>query len=533
MSEDIRLAKVDPISLEIFRSALTAVAEEMGAVLTHSSYSPNIKERRDFSCALFDPRGRLIAQAAHIPVHLGSMPASVASALQAFDDFKPGDVIILNDPYLGGSHLPDITLITPIFVLGEAAAEAQLLGFAANRAHHSDVGGISPGSMPLATEIYQEGLIIPPLKLWESGQLNRPLLTLLLRNVRTPDERRGDLTAQLAANRTAERRMQEIVARWGRTALDEHIEALIAYARRITEATIATIPPGVYHFTDWLDDDGIDEQSIPLSVTITVQGKQLTADFSASSPQVRGNVNTVAAVTRSATYYVIRCLMPDDAPMNHGSFMPITVIAPAGSITNAQPPAGVAQGNVETSQRITDVLFGALAQALPDIVPAASQGTMNNITAGGLDPRTGQPFAYYETMGGGMGARPHLAGLSGIHTHMSNTLNTPIEAFEYAYPMRITRYQLRSGSGGAGAARGGDGLIREIAFEVATDVTLLTERRRHAPYGLQGGSAGQCGENSLTHNGTTTQLPGKVRLRVAPGDRLTVASPGGGGWGSV
>ncbi len=522
---------VDPISLEIFRSALTAIAEEMGAVLMRSSYSPNIKERRDFSCALFDARGRLVAQAAHIPVHLGSMPDSVAEALVTFDHFAPGDIIALNDPFLGGTHLPDITLIAPIFV--QAEDDPRLIGFAANRAHHADVGGMSPGSMPLATEIYQEGVIIPPLKLWEAGQPNRALLALVLRNVRTPDERRGDLTAQVAANRTAARRLQEMVDRWGLTTLEEHVDALIAYATRIAQATIEAIPDGRYQFTDYLDDDGIEDARIPITATVTVRGCELMVDFEGSSPQVRGNINTVASVAKSATYYVVRCLMPDDAPMNYGTFAPVTVIAPTGTVVNARPPAAVAQGNVETSQRITDVLLGAFAQALPDVVPAASQGTMNNITAGGIDPRTQQPFAYYETMGGGMGARPGLDGLSGVHTHMSNTLNTPVEAFEYAYPMRITRYQLRDGSGGRGAACGGDGLLREITFEVPTDVTLLTERRRLPPYGLHGGDPGKCGENRLYHEGQERLLGGKAHFRALPGDRLTIASPGGGGWGEA
>lgn len=524
-------SSVTPVSLEIFRSALTAIAEEMGVVLTRSSYSPNIKERRDFSCAIFDAQGRLIAQAAHIPVHLGAMPDSVAAALKTFDHFAPGDIIALNDPFLGGSHLPDITLIAPIFV--QIGQEQRLIGFVANRAHHSDVGGMSAGSMPLASEVYQEGLIIPPVKLWEAGELNEPLFALVLRNVRTPHERRGDLTAQVAANRTAARRMQELVERWSLSILEEHVEALIAYAQRITEATIEAIPDGRYTFTDYMDDDGLGTMHIPITVTLTVSGKTLTADFTGSSLQVRGNINTVAAVTKSATYYVVRCLMPEDAPMNHGTFAPVTVIAPVGSIVNARQPAAVAQGNVETSQRITDVLFGAFAQALPEQVPAASQGTMNNITAGGIDPRTQQPFAYYETMGGGMGARKNLDGLSGVHVHMSNTMNTPVEAFEYAYPMRITRYQLRDGSGGRGAARGGDGLIREISFEVPTDVTLLSERRVNPPYGLQGGEPGQCGKNTLVHDGQEQVLPGKVHFRAMPGDRLIVASPGGGGWGKV
>ena len=521
---------VNPISLEIFRSALTALAEEMGVVLMRSSYSPNIKERRDFSCALFDAHGRLVAQAAHIPVHLGSMPDSVAAALVTFDHFVPGDIIALNDPFLGGSHLPDITLIAPIFV--RIDEEPRLIGFAANRAHHADVGGMSPGSMPLATEIYQEGIILPPIKLWEGGQPNRALLSLILRNVRTPDERRGDLAAQVAANRTAIRRMQEMVDRWSLPVLEEHIDALIAYARRMTQASIEAIPDGSYQFTDCLDDDGVTNTPIVITMTVTIQGSTVTLDFSGTSMQARGNINAVASVTKSAAYYVIRCLMPDDAPMNHGTFEPVTVIAPTGTVVNARPPAGVAQGNVETSQRITDVIFGAFAQALPDRVPAASQGTMNNITAGGIDPRTQQPFAYYETMGGGMGARPDLDGLSGVHTHMSNTLNTPVEAFEYAYPMRITRYQLRDGSGGKGSRCGGEGLLREMTFEVPTEVTLLTERRRFPPYGLQGGEPGRCGENRLFHEGQEQILPGKVHFRAMPGDRLQIASPGGGGWGA-
>ncbi len=521
---------VDPVSLEIFRSALTAIAEEMGAVLTRSAYSPNIKERRDFSCALFDRFGRMVAQAAHIPVHLGAMPDSVATALAEFEDFAPGDVIALNDPFKGGTHLPDITLISPIYVTD--SGEERLAGFAANRAHHADVGGMSAGSMPVATEIYQEGLIIPPIKLWEAGKPNQAALSLLLRNVRTPDERRGDLAAQVAANRTAARRLQEVVERSGLDTVEAHINALIAYAERITRATIAAIPPGIYDFTDWLDDDGFSEEPIAIKATVTVRGSALTVDFTGSAPEAHGSINAVASVVKSAVYYVVRCLMPEDAPANHGTFVPVEVIAPEGTVVNARPPRPVAGGNVETSQRVTDVVLGALSKALPDVIPAASQGTMNNVTAGGHDPRTNQPFAYYETMGGGMGARPHLDGLSGVHVHMSNTLNTPVEAFEFAYPMRIVAYRLRDGSGGDGEARGGDGLIREIGFEVPTEVTLLTERRRLAPYGLQGGEHGKSGENVLIRDGEETRLPGKTRFSAQPGDRLSIRSPGGGGWGT-
>lgn len=523
-------SRPDAITLEIFRSALTAIAEEMGVVLTRGSYSPNIKERRDFSCALFDATGRMIAQAAHMPVHLGSMPDSVAAALASFASFAPGDVVALNDPYAGGTHLPDITLVAPIH--GAANGVQRLIGFAANRAHHADVGGISPGSMPTATQIYQEGIIIPPIKLWEAGVANEAALALILRNVRTPHERRGDLAAQTAANRAAALRMNELVSRWGLPAVEAHTEALIAYAERMTRAAIAEIPDGAYAMTDYLDDDGFGSAPLAITATVTVVGSDLTVDFTGSSPQTTGNVNTVEAVAKSAAYYVVRCLMPEDAPTNAGTFAPVRVITPPGSIVNALPPGAVASGNVETSQRITDAILGALAQALPDVVPAASQGTMNNLTAGGRDPRTGQPFAYYETMGGGMGASPASDGLSGVHTHMSNTMNTPVEALEYAYPIRVHAYRLRRGSGGAGTYLGGDGLERELVFEAPTEVTLLTDRRLRPPYGLRGGEPGLPGANILIHDGVERALPGKVRFTTAPGDHLRISSPGGGGWGA-
>ena len=527
----VETSVVDPVTLEIFRSAMTAIAEEMGAALQRSSYSPNIKERLDFSCALFDAAGRMVAQAAHIPAHLGSMPDSVATAIKVFREFAPGDTVVVNDPFLGGNHLPDITMVSPIFI--EHDGTPILVGFAANRAHHADVGGISPGSMPIATEIYQEGIIIPPIKLWEGGKLNEAAFALILRNVRTPEERRGDLTAQLAANRTGIRRVQELIARYGLEQYQACCQALLAYAERITRATIAAIPDGVYRFTDYLDDDGVGTEPVPITATVTIAGTEMTVDFTGSAPEQPGSINTVETVTKSGVYYVVRCLMPDDAPMNHGAFVPIHIIAPLGTVVNARPPRPVAGGNVETSQRIVDVVFGALAQALPQVIPAASQGTMNNLTAGGIDPRTGQPFAYYETMGGGMGARPGLDGISGVHVHMSNTMNTPVEAFEFAYPMRITRYALRDGSGGSGAFRGGDGLIREVEFLTEADVTLLTERRRLAPWGLHGGKPGAVGINELHRaNGEIIRLSGKARLRVGPGDRLVVQTPGGGGWGT-
>ncbi|MCX7622748.1 MAG: hydantoinase B/oxoprolinase family protein [Thermomicrobium sp.] len=526
---------VDPISLAVFDAAVRAIAEEMGAALQRSSFSPNIKERLDFSCAVFDDEGRMVAQAAHIPAHLGSMPDSVRVVLEGCGPFAPGDVVILNDPYLGGNHLPDITMVTPVFLTDEP--DAELLGFVANRAHHADVGGISPGSMPIATELYQEGIIIPPIKLWERGVLNEAALALILRNVRTPEERRGDLLAQYAANRTGLRRVRELVTRYGLDRYRQLCEAVLDYGERLARHAVAQIPPGTYRFTDHLDDDGITDDLVPITVTVRADGTSLTFDFTGTAEERPGSINTVETVTKSAAYYVLRCLMPEDAPMNHGVFRVVRVIAPEGTVVNARPQRAVAGGNVETSQRIVDVLFGALAQALPDTIPAASQGTMNNLTIGGTDPRTGRPFAYYETMGGGMGARPGLDGLSGVHVHMSNTRNTPVEALEYAYPLRVVRYQLRDGSGGHGSARGGDGLIREIEFTCDADVTLLTERRRFAPWGLQGGEPGAIGRNLLIRRSGAgleeIALRGKHRFTVRAGDRLRIETPGGGGWGAA
>lgn len=527
---------VDPISLAVFSAALSAIAEEMGAALQRSSYSPNIKERLDFSCAVFDPEGQMIAQAAHIPAHLGSMPDSVRAVLEQCAPFVPGDVVIVNDPYLGGNHLPDITMVSPVFLTDDPTSE--LLGFVANRAHHADVGGISPGSMPIATELFQEGIIIPPIKLWEGGRLNQAALALILRNVRTPDERRGDLLAQYAANRTGIRRLREVVARYGTVRYRGLSRAILDYGERLARQAVRSIPPGTYRFTDYLDDDGTSDEPVPITVTVTVDGETLVVDFSGTVPERPGSINTVETVTKSAVYYVLRCLMPEDTPMNHGVFRVVRVIAPRGTVVNARPRRAVAGGNVETSQRIVDVLFGALAQALPDLIPAASQGTMNNATIGGIDPRNGQQFAYYETLGGGMGARPGLDGLSGVHVHMSNTRNTPVEALEYAYPLRVTQYALREGSGGRGRFRGGDGLIREFEFLTEAEVTLLTERRRFAPWGLQGGEPGMTGRNLLMRrdangNEDTITLRGKQRLTVRRGDRIRIETPGGGGWGTV
>ena len=518
----------DPIRLEIFKHLLVSIAEEMGVALGRTAYSPNIKERLDYSCALFDREGNMVAQAAHIPVHLGAMPMSVQACLDTLT-FAPGDVAILNDPFHGGTHLPDITLVTPIYEPGDAA---QLVGFAASRAHHADVGGMSPGSMPMSTELYQEGVIIPPLKLIEGGVLNQALLSLILSNVRTPAEREGDLRAQIAANQKGHDRLLELIAKYGRPEMEDAMAALLDYAERMTRRLIEDLPEGTYRFEDAMEDDGVSDEPAPIRVAITIDGDEATIDFSESSPQRRGSINAVYAITLSATYYCFRALMGLDIPSNSGCLIPLNVIAPEGLLVNAHPSAAVAGGNVETSQRITDVVLGALAQACPDRIPAASQGTMNNITIGGWDPERQRPYAYYETIGGGMGARPTKDGASAIHVHMTNTLNTPVEALEFTYPFRVRRYQVRDESGGNGRYRGGDGVIRELEILHDAQLTLLTERRRRQPYGLGGGEPGMMGRNTLQRGDEEIELPGKTSLDVQAGDVVVIQTPGGGGFGT-
>jgi N-methylhydantoinase B len=524
------MATFDPVRLEVFKHLFASVAEEMGMVLRRTGYSPNIKERRDYSCAIFDQKGRMIAQAAHIPVHLGSMPLSVAAGIEAFE-FSPGDVVILNDPFRGGTHLPDITLITPVFI--DQGGEQDLLGFTASRAHHSDVGGMTPGSMPLSHELYQEGVIIPPLKLIEGGEINQGLLDLMLANVRTPEEREGDIRAQIAANQRGITRMGELVMRYGRQQIEEYMRGLLEYAERMTRRLIEVIPDGIYHYHDFMDDDGLDPEPAKIEVEITIQGDEAIVDFTGTSPQRCGSINAVYAITLSATQYVFRTLIGMDIPSNSGCLEPIKVLAPEGSLVNARSPAAVAGGNVETSQRIVDVLLGALAIACPERVPAASQGTMNNLTIGGWDSERDRPFAYYETVGGGMGACPGMDGADAIHTHMTNTMNTPIEALEYAYPFRIRRYEIRRGSGGEGRYRGGNGIIREIEFLEDSQVTILSERRRFEPYGLAGGEPGLLGRNILIRGGEERELPGKVSCEVKAGDIISLQTPGGGGFGDL
>jgi N-methylhydantoinase B len=516
--------KTDPIRLEVFKHLFAAIPEEMGAVLQRASFSPNIKERKDFSCALFDAQGNMIAQAAHIPVHLGAMPLSVQAALGKVD-LQPGDMIILNDPYQGGTHLPDITLIAPVFF------ENQLAALVANRAHHADVGGMTPGSMPIARELIQEGLILPPVKLISGNHLERGVYDILLRNTRTPNERAGDLKAQIAANQRGVERMQHLIARYGAPEVHHYAASLLAYTERMTRNLIADIPDGRYAFEDQLDDDGISDQPLNMRVAIHIEGDQATVDFTGTDLQAKGSVNAVYAITLSAVYYVFRCLLNSEVPNNTGALAPIRVIAPEGSLVNAVSPAPVAGGNVETSQRIVDVLLGAMAKAMPERIPAASQGTMNNTLIGGWDADRKRPFTYYETIGGGMGANPTGGGGSGIHSHMTNTLNTPAEAMEYAYPIQVLRYALLDDTGGKGRFTGGDGIRRDLLVMNEASASLLSERRKHRPYGLNGGQAGQSGENVVIREGQEVALPGKGQVDLQAGDILSIRTPGGGGWG--
>lgn len=547
MNESVRRdagEAIDPIALELYRHRFAGVAEEMGVTLRRTSFSPNIKERLDFSCALFDGAGRMVAQAAHIPVHLGAMPASVAAALARFERWQQGDVVIVNDPFEGGNHLPDITMIAPVFLAAAGSAESDEgpAFFVASRAHHADVGGISPGSLPLSTEIYQEGIIIPPVKLYEAGEANEALLQVILRNVRTPEERRGDLAAQRAAAAVGARRLGELAARHGRDELTAYAEHLMDYSERLARADIGRWPAGVYRFTDVVELVANDAANgagpaavtlVPICVTATIGGGEIAFDFSGTAEGVAGSLNAVLAIAESACYYVVRCLMDADPPVNDGCFRPVRVTAPAGCLVNARPPAAVAAGNVETSQRITDAVLGALAQALPGRIPAASQGTMNNLLVGG-QRADGSPYTYYETIGGGMGGGPALAGLSGVQVHMTNTLNTPVEALEMAYPFRLARYGLRAGSGGAGRHAGGDGIMREYEFLGAAVVTLISERRTAQPWGLAGGQPGAPGRALLLRaGGGEEELPAKCTVQVGPGDRLRIETPGGGGWGEA
>jgi N-methylhydantoinase B len=533
----------DPIELEIFKNLFHSIAEEMGAALRRTAFSPNIKERRDYSCAVFNANAEVIAMGDHMPVHLGSMPMSVRAAIEKCD-LAPGDVVMLNDPFAGGTHLPDITLVAPVYIAARAKhrkpkAQSRKPDFyVASRAHHADVGGAYPGSMGPCREIYQEGFRIPPVKLVRAGNTDRDVLALLLNNVRTPDEREGDLGAQLAACHTGSTRLAELCARYGLSRVQKVTHDLLDYSGELMAAFLKQVPPGTYRAEDFLDNDGVSDRPVKIAVAITFPrrrgGHAVTVDFAGSDPQVQGAVNAVEAITYSACFYVFRCLLAEDVPATAGLMRPVRVIAPPGTVVNARPPAAVAGGNVETSQRIVDLLLRALAQAVPHRIPAAASGTMNNLTIGGIAPRTGEPFAYYETIAGGMGARPSKDGVSGVHTHMTNSLNTPAEALEYAYPLRVRRYALRHGSGGAGKHRGGDGIVREIEVLTDAEVTLLSERRARGPWGLADGESGAAGVTTVIRvDGSEEKLPAKFNVRLRKGERVRVETPGGGGWGKL
>jgi N-methylhydantoinase B len=539
----------DSTTLEIYRALYTSVAEEMGIALRRTAFSPNIKERRDYSCAVFDADGRVIAQGDHKPVQQGTMPMAVAAALDR-SDLGPGDIVALNDPFAGGTHLPDVTLVMGVFPPADGSRQTaggksgvppaarrlptgSCLFYVANRAHHADIGGATPGSMGLAADIYAEGVSIPPIRIVRDGQLVKDIMRLILANVRSSDERRADFEAQMGSLHTGAARLQEIVERRGQEESADYAAHLISYSARIMRLVVKSIPNGVYEAADALDDDGIGAAEVPIKVRITVKGDSAIVDFTGSAAQVAGPVNAVEAITVSAVAYAFRCLVTSDVPASAGLMAPIKVIAPRGSIVNALHPASVAGGNVETSQRIVDVLFKALSRAIPDRIPAASQGTMNNLTIGGIDPRNGKEFSYYETVAGGMGARPTHDGMSGVHTHMTNSLNTPAEALEYAYPLRVREYRIRKGSGGKGKQRGGDGVIREVEVLGAARMSLLADRRKRPPYGLRGGGPGATGADSIRQRGGKKKsIAAKGSWELEAGDVVRIETPGGGGWGT-
>ena len=550
------MQRFDPMTLEIYRALYTSVAEEMGIALRRTAFSPNIKERRDYSCAVFDANGRVIAQGDHMPVHLGSMPMAVAAALREVQ-LEPGDVVALNDPFAGGTHLPDVTLVMGVWGSGGTEVKRKGKGgngkvrktragrfplspypftplfYVANRAHHADIGGGTPGSMGLATEIYGEGVTIPPIRIVKNGELVEDVMRLILANVRSNDERRGDFQAQAGSLNTGATRLLEIVEGRGAPEATEYASHLIEYSARLMRKVIASMPDGTYEAWDVLDDDGVNTRDIKINVTIMIKGSRAQVDFTGSSPQVDGPINAVEAITVSAVSYVFRCLLGADVPASAGLMEPIQVVAPQGTVVNAKHPAAVAGGNVETSQRIVDVLFKALAQAIPERIPAASQGTMNNLTIGGIDPRTGREFSYYETVAGGMGARPSVDGISAVHTHMTNSLNTPAEALEYAYPLRVRAYRIRKGSGGKGKHKGGDGVIRELETLARARMSLLSDRRTHQPYGLEGAEPGVEGTQAIIRDGNPRAINSKGTWDLEAGDRVRIETPGGGGWGKL
>ncbi len=525
---------MNPIELSVFVSRIESICEEMGAVLRRSAFSPNIKDRLDYSCAVFDGAGELCAQAAHIPVHLGSMAYAMADIVKT-QLWQKGDMLVLNDPYLGGTHLPDVTLIAPVFAEDLDCAPQSPIAFMVNRAHHADIGADTPGSMPMSQSLHEEGLVIPPTFIMHKQKIEDAVLTQITGKMSQPDSARGDFLAQISANQTGVMRLNELLNKVTKEAFIEALQELNDYGERIARDALAIIPEGQYQFHDVMDDDGAGAENISINVLIKVTTESIKVDFSGTDAQVNGNINCPLSVAAAAVYYVFRCLMPLQTPACAGTFRMIELYAPKGCLLNAQYPAAVAAGNVETSTRVVDVILGALAQspqnksadhdALLAKIPAASYGTMNNVAMGSRD--SGQQWDYYETIGGGHGANQAFHGLSGAQAHMTNTLNTPIESLEHHYPLRVTRYCLRQDSGGQGLHQGGMGLIREIEFLQPTQITLLTERRYHPPWGLSGGEQGKTGENWLDD----TLLAAKLFLSAQTGQKLTIKTPGGGGWG--
>ena len=511
----------DPVSLTIFSYRLSAVCDEMGAQLRKAAFSPNIRDRLDYSCAIFNADGLLCAQAAHIPVHLGSMAYAMADVVGAMP-WAAGDMVILNDPFKGGTHLPDVTVIAPVFVPTNAGEVLQ--GFVVNRAHHADIGADSPGSMPISQHLEEEGLLIEPSYLMRQGELNQGFMQTLLDRLRSPAQSQGDFNAQISANLRGVQRLLELIAD-DAVLFNQQLQALNAYADRLAQAALSDIPEGVYEYADSMDSDGLGGKYIPIKLQLTIKDATVLADFTGTAPQVQGNINCPLSVVAAGVFYVFRCLMPAQTPACAGAFARIRIAAPEACLLSAHYPAAVAAGNVETSTRVVDVVMGALAQAIPDTMPAMSQGSMNNLAMGSNDGE--QSWDYYETMGGGMGAGVRHAGQSAVQTHMTNTLNTPIEVLESHYPLRVNKYAIRHGSGGAGQYAGGDGLVREFEFTADAQATLLTERRLSQPCGVAGGEPGAAGENCL--NGQP--LKAKQQLSLKAGDKLSISTPGGGGFG--
>jgi len=511
---------MDAVSLSIFANRIDAICSEMGATLQKAAFSPNIRDRLDYSCAIFDAGGELCAQAAHIPVHLGSMAFAMSDVVSIIK-WSAGDMVALNDPYKGGTHLPDVTVVAPMFI------DDKLIGFVANRAHHADIGSETPGSMPLSSSLFDEGLVIEPSLLVKDDVLDEKYFASLMKHMRNKQESSGDFIAQIAANRRGLARLAALIEKMGIKDYLRSLELLNNYAAALAKNSLAEIKDGEYMFEDVLDDDGQGHKDILIKVSVKFDKGNITLDFTGTSNQVAGNINCPLSVTAAAVYYVFRCLMPAQTPACAGSFRSINIVAQAGTVVNASFPAAVAAGNVETSTRIVDVVLGALSRAIPELIPAASHGSMNNLAMGYQGDEQHAAWDYYETIGGGMGASQISDGLDAVQTHMTNTLNTPIESLEMKYPLRITRYQIRQDSSGLGRRHGGEGLIREYEFLAPAQVTILSERRKHLPWGLAAGGSAKAGVNTLNK----IILLAKQSLDVQAGDVVCIKTPGGGGFG--